>query len=110
MKSSNLRLSHSCLFDENRIFLLSGVDEGFMKVTIDKAGRVVIPKSIRDDLGLQAGDVLELDRQGDSLQLRPKARTRRKGCLLVFRSGLRNYDIAAAIEKTREERTQDLKR
>src|SRR5947209_2013156 len=26
-------------------------DEGIMKLTLDKAGRVVIPKSVRDDLG-----------------------------------------------------------
>ena len=84
--------------------------KGIMELTIDKAGRVVIPKSVRDGLGPQAGDILELDRQGDVLRLRPKARTRRKGRLLVFRSGLHNYDIAAVIDKTREERIPDLMR
>ena len=42
-----------------------------MELTIDKAGRILIPKSVRDDLHLQAGDSLELDRQGDTLRLTP---------------------------------------
>jgi AbrB family looped-hinge helix DNA binding protein len=40
-------------------------------VTIDKAGRVVIPKQIRDELALEAGDILSLESQGDTLTLRP---------------------------------------
>ncbi|HXA49145.1 MAG TPA: AbrB/MazE/SpoVT family DNA-binding domain-containing protein [Candidatus Acidoferrum sp.] len=50
-----------------------------MELTIDKAGRVVIPKSVRDGLGFQAGDILELDRQGDVLRLRPKAPVSKSG-------------------------------
>jgi len=37
-----------------------------MRVSIDKAGRVVIPKPVRERLGLSAGQELELDdRDGD---------------------------------------------
>lgn len=32
-----------------------------MQVTIDKAGRVVVPKRIRDELGFSAGVPLELE-------------------------------------------------
>jgi AbrB family looped-hinge helix DNA binding protein len=39
--------------------------------TIDKAGRVVIPKEIRDKLKLRAGDSLALKCEGDSLTLQP---------------------------------------
>lgn len=37
-----------------------------MKTTlvIDKAGHVVIPKSVREDLQLTPGDSLEMDRHG----------------------------------------------
>lgn len=45
-----------------------------MKLTIDAAGRVVIPKQVRDRLGLTAGSELELDELGDHLELRPAGR------------------------------------
>ena len=45
-----------------------------MTVTIDKAGRVVVPKPLRDRLGLQAGVELELSGVRDGLLLRPNVR------------------------------------
>ena len=41
------------------------------RLTIDKAGRVVIPKSLRDTLNLGAGDTLELESSGEQITLRP---------------------------------------
>jgi AbrB family looped-hinge helix DNA binding protein len=40
-------------------------------VTIDKAGRVVIPKEIRDELRLEAGDTLALESEREQVTLRP---------------------------------------
>ena len=40
-------------------------------VTLDKAGRVVIPKTLRDELHLEPGDALELETEGDRVILRP---------------------------------------
>src|ERR1700722_12428904 len=40
-------------------------------VTIDKAGRVVIPKEIRDELRLEAGDTLAIESAGEHVTLRP---------------------------------------
>src|SRR5712664_3965824 len=40
-------------------------------VTIDKAGRVVIPKEIRDALRLEAGDTLALESEGERVTLPP---------------------------------------
>jgi AbrB family looped-hinge helix DNA binding protein len=40
-------------------------------LTIDKAGRVVIPKSLREELRLEPGDSLEMETTGESITLRP---------------------------------------
>jgi AbrB family looped-hinge helix DNA binding protein len=40
-------------------------------VTLDKAGRVVIPKTLRDELHLEPGDSLALESEGENVTLRP---------------------------------------
>ena len=40
-------------------------------LTVDKAGRVVLPKPVRDELQLRAGDSLNLETSGDQIVLRP---------------------------------------
>jgi AbrB family looped-hinge helix DNA binding protein len=45
------------------------------QLTIDKAGRVVIPKPLRKELNLHPGDSLELDCVGDQITLRPVRET-----------------------------------
>jgi AbrB family looped-hinge helix DNA binding protein len=42
-----------------------------MMVTIDRAGRVVIPKDIRDRLSLGPDAELEIDLEGDCIRLIP---------------------------------------
>jgi AbrB family looped-hinge helix DNA binding protein len=60
------------------------------RITIDGAGRVVIPKPLRDELDLAAGDTLELETAGESITLRPARPgaplTKEKG-VWVFHSG-----------------------
>jgi|SRR5579862_4673184 len=41
-------------------------------LTVDKAGRVVLPKPIRDEMQLRAGDSLELESSEDRIVLRPR--------------------------------------
>lgn len=38
---------------------------------IDKAGRVVIPKPLREELHLEPGDSLEMESAGEQITLRP---------------------------------------
>jgi len=56
-----------------------------VKTTIDAAGRVVVPKPLRDALGLTPGAELDISRYGAGLQLVPAGRTAR----LVEEGGVR---------------------
>jgi AbrB family looped-hinge helix DNA binding protein len=53
-------------------------------LTIDKAGRVVLPKPVRDAVQISPGDSLELESSEDHIILRPaklgRACTRSKEC------------------------------
>src|ERR1700722_16405046 len=60
------------------------------QLTIDKAGRIVIPKSLRDELHLEPGDALELEHAGEEITLRPVRGTgplSKEHGVWVFRTG-----------------------
>ena len=42
-----------------------------MRATIDKAGRVVIPRSLRDRIGLSRGGEVELELDGAAVRIAP---------------------------------------
>ena len=42
-----------------------------MRTTIDKAGRLVIPRSLRDRIGLSGGGEVELELDGASVRIAP---------------------------------------
>jgi AbrB family looped-hinge helix DNA binding protein len=74
---------------------------------IDHFGRVLIPKPIRDNLGLDAGTELAVEEEGDRVTLRPtdhSPRLKRKGHVLVFAGGRATGDMTDIIRKVREER------
>jgi len=48
-----------------------------METVIDKAGRVVLPKSIRDALGLLPGTTVDISPYGAGVQIVPAGRTAR---------------------------------
>lgn len=59
------------------------------RITLDKAGRIVLPKAVRDEFQLAAGDSLELESSGDRITLRParsNGQLRKKQGVWVFRS------------------------
>ena len=60
------------------------------KVTLDRAGRVVLPKSLRDELHLFPGDTLDLTVQGEEVTLRPRRSStpmQKKQGIWVFSTG-----------------------
>ena len=48
-----------------------------MQTTIDSVGRIVVPKPLRDALGLTPGSTVDISRYGAGLQLTPAGRTAR---------------------------------
>jgi AbrB family looped-hinge helix DNA binding protein len=48
-----------------------------MEATVDQVGRIVLPKALRDSLGLVAGSVVDITPYGDGLHLSPGGRTAR---------------------------------
>ena len=48
-----------------------------MKAVIDSVGRIVVPKPLRDALGLTPGSPVDVSRYGAGLQIIPTGRTAR---------------------------------
>lgn len=48
-----------------------------MKAVVDSVGRIVVPKPLRDALGLHAGSRVDVSRYGTGLALVPQQRTAR---------------------------------
>jgi len=79
------------------------------RLTIDKAGRVVIPKPLREELHLEAGDSLEMESAGEQITLRPVRGTgplTKEHGVWVFHSGkpLPASATDEMIQRIREER------
>ncbi|HSW41111.1 MAG TPA: AbrB/MazE/SpoVT family DNA-binding domain-containing protein [Patescibacteria group bacterium] len=57
-----------------------------MKVTIDRAGRLVIPRSLRSQIGLAGGGEVEIELDGAAIRIEPVAGTelREEGGLLFI--------------------------
>jgi len=79
------------------------------KLTLDRAGRVVIPKPLRDDLHLGPGDALQLEAIGEEIRLRPvrgAVPLQKERGIWVFRTGHPLPDSVTddTLRKVREER------
>jgi AbrB family looped-hinge helix DNA binding protein len=56
-----------------------------MRTTIDRAGRLVVPKRIRDRLGLRGGEQLEIEEEHGAIRI---ARAKRRVELLETEEGI----------------------
>jgi AbrB family looped-hinge helix DNA binding protein len=77
-----------------------------METTLDRFGRVVIPKGVRDDMGLEAGAVLTIEKKGEKIVLQPvqgEPKIVEKKGILVF-TGAAVGDVGAAIKEHRKRR------
>jgi AbrB family looped-hinge helix DNA binding protein len=80
-------------------------------LAVDKAGRIVLPKPVRDKLQLQAGDSLELESSEGQIVLRPiraTAQMRLRDGIWVFRTGrpVSAASVNENIQQMRDERAE----
>lgn len=84
-----------------------------MHLKIDQAGRIVVPKPMRDRLGLRPNTELEIVEQAGGLLLRPvesrPALVRRENGLLVHQGVAEpGADLTRVLDDVREERIQSI--
>jgi AbrB family looped-hinge helix DNA binding protein len=91
--------------------MVFGIDNGMStKVSIDKAGRMVLPQNVRRLFHLVAGDRLDLEILPDGIFLRSRSRQ----APLVEENGLLVHegdavgDLAQAVELARSNRDADV--
>lgn len=80
-----------------------------MEATLDRFGRIVIPKRVREDLGLRVGSVLEIEEREDQIVLsvrRDEPDLVREDGVLVY-TGEAVGDLERAVEAQRRARARD---
>jgi AbrB family looped-hinge helix DNA binding protein len=80
-------------------------------VSMDRAGRLVLPKPVRQQLQLEPGEPLELESFEDHIELRPvrgNASMYKKQGVWVFRGGapLKASVVRDTIRRVRQDREQ----
>jgi AbrB family looped-hinge helix DNA binding protein len=81
------------------------------KLTLDKAGRVMIPKHLRQELHLGPGDTLQLNSEGEKITLRPirpKALLKKECGVWVYQGERTVTSVTALIDREREKRLREL--
>jgi AbrB family looped-hinge helix DNA binding protein len=83
-----------------------------MRVSIDKAGRIVVPKAIRERYGLHSGVDLELEETGRGIMLNPvesePTLVRQDGILVYTGKIAPGVDHTRLVEYDREDRMRKL--
>ncbi len=79
-------------------------------LTLDSAGRLVLPKPVRDKMHLRTGAKLRLDVVGDRMEITqevPEVKIERRGKRRVI-TGWEGFDAAKAVREMREDQTERL--
>ena len=69
-----------------------------MQTKLDKFGRVVIPKSVRQNLGLKPGEILQLEESGEKIIIKPDQKEEclsLKDGILVFAGNADGAQVSA---------------
>ena len=85
-----------------------------MKTTIDAAGRLVVPKSLRDQFHLTPGSELEIEPMSDGVIIRQADRgpalVNHDGVLVHHGPQTTDLDIAAFMRRERESQARNVRR
>jgi AbrB family looped-hinge helix DNA binding protein len=79
------------------------------KLNLDKAGRVVIPKNLRDRLRITNGDALEIDGDEDRITMRPlrvKAKLAKELGIWVYQGRAEDESVLDLVDREREARNK----
>jgi len=83
-----------------------------METTLDRFGRIIIPKGVRDDMGLEAGAILQIEKEGEKIVLQPvhgEPQVMEKKGILVF-TGTAVGDVGAALHEHRKSQLKKMSR
>ncbi len=81
------------------------------KLTLDKAGRVVLPKPLRDRLRLAPGDTLHLETEGERITLRPVRQNvmlKKELGVWVYQGESTDTSITDLLDRERENRNHEV--
>jgi len=85
-------------------------DGGFMEAILDKFGRIVIPKKIRNSFNLMPGDAIRIEEEKDAILLKPiegEPSLIEKDGVLVF-TGKLMESVETKIQDLRQERDRSV--
>jgi AbrB family looped-hinge helix DNA binding protein len=81
------------------------------KLTLDRAGRVLIPKQLRQELHLGPGDTLQMQSEGEEITLRPdraKALLKKEQGVWVYQGEPIRASLPDVIDRERAKRLREL--
>lgn len=82
------------------------------KLTLDKAGRIVLPKPLRDEMQLGPGDTLQLETEGERITLRPirpKVMLKKELGVWVYQGEPADDSIPDLLDREREKRAGEIR-
>jgi AbrB family looped-hinge helix DNA binding protein len=79
-------------------------------ITVDKAGRILIPKSLRQELQIGPGNLIEVESAGEQITLRPvrpKALLKKERGVWVYQGEATDVSIPSLLDREREKRLRE---